>query len=131
MPWVAESGALARGLLSQYVCPTPAKSYVLLGFPMAVCVRCWGATIGLWMAWFLFRARRAGKTSRIVGAYLALAWPLQLSLAACALLLWIVEITSWPGAPLPVLLLNGAHGGFWAALLVGASFVKVGRAFPR
>ena len=55
LPLLADSGALARDLLSRYICPTPAKSYVLLGFPMAVCARCWGATIGLWAAWHLLR----------------------------------------------------------------------------
>ena len=55
LPLVADSGALARDLLARYICPTPARSYVLLGFPMAVCARCWGATIGLWAAWMLFR----------------------------------------------------------------------------
>src|SRR6187399_524699 len=55
LPLVADSGALARDLLARYICPTPAKSYLLLGFPMAVCARCWGATIGLWAAWLLMR----------------------------------------------------------------------------
>ena len=54
LPLLADSGALARSLLASYICPTPAKSYVLLGFPMAVCARCWGATIGLWAGWGLF-----------------------------------------------------------------------------
>src|SRR5262247_815238 len=64
LPFVADSGALARDLLSRYVCPTPAKSYALLGFPMAVCARCWGATIGLWGAWFVLRCQASG-----VGAF--------------------------------------------------------------
>ncbi len=55
LPLIADSGALARDMLSRYICPTPVKSYVVLGFPMAVCARCWGATIGLWAAWFVFR----------------------------------------------------------------------------
>ncbi|MEO7911877.1 MAG: DUF2085 domain-containing protein, partial [Roseiflexaceae bacterium] len=67
LPLVADSGALARDLLSHYICPTPAKSYVLLGFPMAVCARCWGATIGLWAAWLLVRPptlrRRSGQAT--------------------------------------------------------------------
>jgi hypothetical protein len=54
LPLLAGSGALARSLLASYICPTPAKSYVLLGFPMAVCARCWGATVGLWAGWGLF-----------------------------------------------------------------------------
>ena len=52
LPIMTDLGWLARDLLSTYVCPTPAKSYELLGAPMAVCTRCWGATIGLWLAWF-------------------------------------------------------------------------------
>ena len=55
LPLLADSGALARDLLSRYICPTPTKSYVLLGFPMAVCARCWGAAIGLWAAWRFIR----------------------------------------------------------------------------
>src|SRR5689334_15035249 len=55
LPLLADSGALAHDVLAHYICPTPAKSYVLLGFPMAVCARCWGATIGLWAAWHFTR----------------------------------------------------------------------------
>src|SRR5262245_65543680 len=60
LPFAADSGALARDLLSRYVCPTPGTSYALLGFPMAVCARCWGATIGLWGAWLLCQSEVAG-----------------------------------------------------------------------
>ena len=66
LPFVADSGALARDLLSRYICPTPAKSYMLLGFPMAVCARCWGATLGLWGAWFAFR-RATSNEQRATG----------------------------------------------------------------
>ena len=125
VPWVADSGALARDVLSRYVCPTPAKSYMLLGFPMAVCARCWGATIGLWAAWLLIRARRGARGPRVVAAYQALGWPLHVVLAIGALLIWTLEISSWPGAPLAVLLLNGAHGGFWAGLCAFALLARV------
>lgn len=138
LPLVADSGALARDLLSRYICPTPAKSYVLLGFPMAVCARCWGATIGLWAAWFVFRrpakAERATTKEHTVAApvtlafglwslvsnairgYLNLAWPLRLTIGALPFLLWVLEIDAWTAAPLWVLLLNGAFAGFWAGL---------------
>lgn len=141
LPLVADSGALARDVLARYVCPTPAKSYELLGFPMAVCARCWGATIGLWAAYLLYRrsqigrppmAERAGATGRAIlhpssilarvgrrwlVASLALPWPLRLALAAAPFLLWPLEIVAWPSAPLALLLLNGAQagllGGWW------------------
>jgi hypothetical protein len=129
LPLVAESGALARDMLSRYICPTPAKSYVLLGFPMAVCARCWGATIGLWAAWLLIRQRPTPSSSgssfatrpssTIQGwpsCYFALAWPLRLLVSATPLLLWAAEIRWWPAAPLWLLLLNGALAGFWAGL---------------
>jgi hypothetical protein len=128
LPLVADSGALARDLLARYICPTPAKSYVLLGFPMAVCARCWGATIGLWLAWYLIRRpttddRRWSMVSGqwTVGAslqrcYLALAWPARLLVSALPFLLWVVEISRWAAAPYWVLLLNGAFAGFWAGL---------------
>jgi hypothetical protein len=129
LPLVAESGALARDMLSRYICPTPAKSYVLLGFPMAVCARCWGATIGLWAAWLLLRGQgvgyrgqgaarwrlEAGELRFIVG-YLRLAWPLRLLVSATPFLLWVAEIRWWLAAPLWLLLLNGALAGFWAGL---------------
>jgi hypothetical protein len=130
LPFVADSGALARDLLSRYICPTPAKSYVLLGFPMAVCARCWGATIGLWVAWLLLlRVQVTGDRPQgsiqkritlgswpFVKTYLALAWPMRLIVGALPFLLWVAEIRLWAGAPYWVLLLNGAFAGFWAGL---------------
>src|SRR5436853_3921196 len=59
LPLVSDAGWLARELLTTYVCPTPARSFMLLGLPMAVCARCWGATIGLLLARTLFT--RAGR----------------------------------------------------------------------
>jgi hypothetical protein len=125
---LAGSGALAHDLLATYVCPTPAKSYMLLGFPMAVCTRCWGATFGLWAAWWLFqrlqiadcRLQIGGRLVALVSRYLALPLGLRLALAIGALLLWTLEINTWAAAPLLILLLNGAHGGFWAAMLIGS-----------
>jgi hypothetical protein len=119
LPLVADSGALARDLLSRYVCPTPAKSYVLLGFPMAVCARCWGATVGLWAAWLLLGSPATGRWSvvaRMLAAYRALSWPLRLLLSALPFLLWVGEINLWTAAPYRALLLNGAQAGFWAGL---------------
>jgi hypothetical protein len=128
LPVLAGSGALAHDLLATYVCPTPAKSYMLLGFPMAVCTRCWGATFGLWTAWWLFqrlqiadcRLQIGGHLVALVSRYLALPLGLRLALAIGALLLWTLEINTWATAPLSILLLNGAHGGFWAAMLIGS-----------
>jgi hypothetical protein len=135
LPLVADSGALAHDLLSRYICPTPAKSYVLLGFPMAVCARCWGATIGLWAAWLLLRPpttdhRRwysvggrwsvvSGRWSVVGGlqkGYLNWPWPVRLLVGALPFLLWVAEISRWPAAPYWLLLLNGAFAGFWAGL---------------
>jgi hypothetical protein len=132
LPLMADAGALARDLLSRYICPTPAKSYVLLGFPMAVCARCWGATIGLWAAWLLIRRRTndEGRTTNanlfVIGrssvitqwlhSYLGLAWQARLGVGALPFLLWVAEIHLWAAAPYAVLLLNGAFAGFWAGL---------------
>ncbi len=120
---IADSGALARDLLSRYVCPTPAKSYVLLGYPMAVCARCWGATIGLWLGWWAFKAVRdnrrftqASPWTSVVGRLIAFPWPLRLTVVALPFLLWVAEIMYWPTAPLAMLLVNGAQAGFWAGL---------------
>ena len=134
MPLVADSGALARDLLSSYICPTPAKSYLLLGFPMAVCARCWGATIGLWAAWHLIQRTTTGarptfasiRSPFVVGrapvvtqwsqSYFALPWPLRLLVSALPFLLWVAEVYLWTAAPYWLLLLNGAFAGFWAGL---------------
>jgi hypothetical protein len=131
---VADSGALARDLLAHYICPTPAKSYVLLGFPMAVCARCWGATVGLWAAWLVIRrpttddrrmsgpvrssfvVRRSLFFRQWLHRYFACAWPLRLLIGALPFLLWVAEIRLWPAAPYWLLLLNGAFAGFWAGL---------------
>jgi hypothetical protein len=133
LPLVADTGGLARDMLARFVCPTPAKSYMIAGFPMAVCARCWGATIGLWAAWLLLQAtaddgRRTmtGRHSivdrlpsivyRVVKEYIRLAWPLRLLIGALPFLLWVAEIRWWPAAPLGALLLNGALAGLAAGL---------------
>ncbi len=118
LPLLADSGALARDLLSRYVCPTPAKSYVLLGFPMAVCARCWGATIGLWAAWFAARRPERLFAAGLLARYSALAWPLRLLLGALPFGLWAAEIAWWPAAPYWFLLVNGAFAGLWGGLFV-------------
>jgi len=129
LPLLADSGTLARSLLASYICPTPAKSYVLLGFPMAVCARCWGATVGLWVGWGLFgvltndqrpttndqRAAAKGEGRRAKDAgrklYRSTALPLYRS-TALPLYRWLA--LSWPArlalAALPFLL--------WAAEIV-------------
>ena len=135
LPLLADSGALAHDLLARYICPTPAKSYVLLGFPMAVCARCWGATIGLWAAWLFIRRttnderptlgfmhsslviRRWSFVPQCLSGYFALIWPARWLVAVLPLLLWLAEIRLWTAAPYGVLLLNGAFAGFWAGLL--------------
>jgi hypothetical protein len=133
LPLLADSGALAHDLLAQYVCPTPAKSYVLLAFPMAVCARCWGATLGLWLAWLLVRrakdvavdrarssvlTRCSSLAVRRLRSYHASPWSLRMGLAGLALLLWTIEINGWAAAPRALLLLNGANAGFWAGLFL-------------
>lgn len=117
LPLVADSGTLARDLFSRYVCPTPAKSYIIAGFPMAVCARCWGATIGLWLGYWAFTAAyRSEKALQPVRMFAALPWASRLLLALVPFGLWVLEITRWPAAPLWVLLLNGALAGFGAGL---------------
>lgn len=120
LPVIADSGQLARDLLSFYVCPTPALSYRLLDEPMAVCARCWGATIGLWIAWFV---ARHPAFARPYDLYTRLAWPIRLIISALPFLLWLAEIRAWPtvwpgvAAPFyPMLLLNGIQAGFFAGL---------------
>lgn len=127
LPWVADSGALARDLLAHYVCPTPAKSYVLLGFPMAVCARCWGATIGLWAAWWAVGGSRRSAVGSRQSLLQRLGWPPRLLLAALPFGLWVAEIAWWPAAPLWVLLLNGALAGCWAGVVVLRVFGDGGR----
>jgi hypothetical protein len=115
LPFVADAGWLARDLLSHYVCPTPAKSYVLFDFPMAVCARCWGATIGLWLAWFAFRQPAAWFVAW-VERYRQQPWWLRLVGSTLPFGLWVWEIVTWPTASYSVLLVNGALAGFAAGL---------------
>jgi hypothetical protein len=116
LPLISDSGLLARELLSRFVCPTPDRSFLLLGLPMAVCARCWGATLGLWAA-RLLAARPAGAALRRLSG---LGWPARLALCALPFLLWPLEIVGqangWWYAPLGLLLLNGAQAGFAAGL---------------
>ena len=133
LPGIAGTGALARDLLSLYVCPTPAKSYMLLGFPMGVCARCWGATIGLWGAWLaVVRLARPGPTqlrsaTGWMQRYVHLHWLARFGIGALPFWLWVAEIRWWPAAPHWALLANGAFAGFWAGLFF-CSVVPVGKA---
>lgn len=118
IPLVADSGLLARDLLATYICPTPAYSYMLFGLPMAVCARCWGATIGLWAARLAVGRMTAGAGA--LRAYRGLPWAARLLISAAPFLLWPVEIIGHAQgaffAPLWLLLLNGAQAGFFAGL---------------
>jgi hypothetical protein len=118
LPMVADTGLVARELLATYICPTPERSALLLGLPMAVCIRCWGATIGLLAARFL-ALRHAGHPW--LRRFRALPWPARLLICALPFLLWPLEIvghsSGWWFAPLWLLLLNGAQAGFAAGLL--------------
>lgn len=120
LPLVADVGLLARELLATYVCPTPERSLTLLGLPMAVCARCWGATIGLWAARLLV-ARQSAAPLAPLSWYRGLPWPARLLIAALPFLLWPLEIAGhyggWWFAPLWLLLLNGAQAGLAAGLL--------------
>lgn len=120
LPLVADSGLLARDLLATYICPTPERSLLLLGLPMAVCMRCWGATIGLLAARSLV-ARHVGAGGAPLRLFRALPWAARLLLCALPFLLWPLEIVGhyggWWFAPLWLLLLNGAQAGFFAGLL--------------
>ncbi|RMD75405.1 MAG: DUF2085 domain-containing protein, partial [Chloroflexi bacterium] len=40
LPLVSDTGALARDVLATFICPTPERSFLLFGWPMAVCARC-------------------------------------------------------------------------------------------
>jgi hypothetical protein len=117
LPVVADAGQLARDLLSRYVCPTPDRSIMLLGLPMAVCVRCWGATIGLWAARLLV-GRSSDHTGSPLRWFRRLPWALRFGLCALPFLLWPLEIIGqargmWH-APLWLLLINGAQAGLAA-----------------
>jgi hypothetical protein len=124
LPIIGDAGLLARDLLSTYVCPTPERSYLILGLPMAVCARCWGATIGLWAARLSVAAvqRDAAPAGLVysLNTLHRLDWRLRLFVCALPFLLWPLEIIGaaqgWWFAPLWVLLLNGAQAGFSAGL---------------
>lgn len=121
LPLIADSGLLARDLLATYICPTPERSMLLLGLPMAVCVRCWGATIGLLAARSLVAWHVAEGDAAPLRRFRELHWAARLLICAAPFLLWPLEIVGhYDGAwfaPLWLLLLNGAQAGFAAGLL--------------
>lgn len=121
-PVLVETGLLAREALTLYICPTPAQSYTLYSLPMAVCARCWGATIGLWLARLLvpFSRGRAGMVGAGLRWLRGQHWLARLLLCALPFLLWPLEIIGaaqgWWLAPLWLLLFNGVLAGFMAGL---------------
>lgn len=127
LPVISDAGLLARDLLASYVCPTPAKSYLLFALPMAVCARCWGATIGLLLARALFTPKlpppmTEGKKRvlRMIAFVAKLPFTLRLLVCAVPFLLWPLEIIGeargWWVAPLWLLLINGLQAGFAAGI---------------
>lgn len=120
LPLLADAGLLARDLLATYVCPTPERSIELLGLPMAVCARCWGATIGLWAARLLVGRGELGAAP--MRWFRELPWAGRLALAALPFLLWPLEIVGhyagWWQAPIWLLLLNGAQAGLASGLFI-------------
>ncbi len=121
-PVVDATGAFAHSMLL-YICPTPAQSYTLLGFPMAVCARCWGATIGLWAARLLLPLvlTRGGRLTAMLNAWRGLWWPLRLLICILPFGLWPLEIVGtaqgwWALPPLWLLVINGAQAGVAAGL---------------
>lgn len=119
LPLISDAGVLAHDLLTLYVCPTPELSYFVLDLPMAVCARCWGATIGLLMARAL-PFDRLGWMAALRSGLLGLAWPVRLLLCALPFLLWALEIggyaQGWWFPPLWLVLINGVQAGFAAGL---------------
>jgi uncharacterized membrane protein len=113
IPIMTGLGWTARSLLSTYVCPTPIKTYELLGAPMAVCTRCWGATIGLWLGWFI--STRTTPIGSITNWY-SLPPYLRFLMAIVPFALWWLEIRYWPTASYEVLLLNGILAGTTAGM---------------
>ena len=124
LPLLAPTGELARTLLATYICPTPDRSLLLFGYPMGVCVRCWGATIGLWGARLVL-----GRDIALLAAYRRLDWRLRLLIAAVPFLLWPLEIVGQSAgywfAPLWLLLLNGLQAGFAAGLFFSSVWPQV------
>jgi len=108
-------GGFAHDILSTAICPTPARSYWLFGEPMGVCARCWGATIGLWLAWAIAR-----RGSALLGPFLALHWLPRLGTASLPFWLWIFEIVRLPAAPLELLVVNGMLAGCSAGLYIAS-----------
>lgn len=122
-PVVADVGWYARDLMATYVCPTPERSMLLLGLPMVVCVRCWGATVGLLAARSLMHAHTRGAVRLpLLDGFRALSRPLRLLICAVPFALWPLEIVGhyqgWFWAPMWLLLLNGAQAGLAAGLLL-------------
>lgn len=113
LPIMTDLGWLARDLLTYYVCPTPEKSYMLLDAPMAVCTRCWGATIGLWGGWFAVQHWQKGSQ---MPRWFNWHWVARLMSAALPFGLWWLEIRLWPSASYELLLVNGAFAGATAGL---------------
>ncbi len=130
LPLISDAGMLAHDVLTRYICPTPERSYLVGALPMAVCARCWGATIGLWLArmlvgkdrdlWSGRKAAGFGWLAAFSAWFLALAWPVRLLLCALPFVLWPLEImgaaAGWWFAPLWLLLLNGVQAGCAAGL---------------
>lgn len=123
LPFIADLGYLAQYLLGTYICPTPGQAYDMVGFAMAVCARCWGATVGLWVARAFVPVALESNDgmTRLLQRFRALPWQVRLLLCVMPFWFWPLEIIGtsqqwWALPPLWVLLANGAMAGFAAGV---------------
>ncbi|MFN8569710.1 MAG: hypothetical protein U0Z44_19765 [Kouleothrix sp.] len=109
----------------------PQKSYMLLGFPMAVCALL-GRDDRPVGRWFAFKAWARGRRwAQPLAGYLAWAWPLRLLASALPFGLWSAEIVGWPAAPYWLLLINGALAGLSAGLFFCSIWPGLGATLGR
>lgn len=122
-PVLTDLGELATYVLGSYICPTPAQAYPMAGYAMAVCARCWGATVGLWVARAFVPAALESNDgmTHLLHRFRALPVLMRLLLVLIPFLFWPLEIIGtaqqwWALPPLWVLLVNGAQAGFAAGI---------------
>ncbi|MGI8588172.1 MAG: DUF2085 domain-containing protein [Chloroflexia bacterium] len=106
-------------LMGENVCPQPALTLDLFGYPMLICSRCWGGVFGLWAVLLAYKAWAGGA---FWSAWRQMPEPAKISIALLCFAPWVLDIIAYDHglwvSPHPFLLLTGLLGGLGAGALV-------------
>jgi len=106
-------------LMGENVCPQPALTLNLFGFPMLICSRCWGGVFGLWLVLLTYKP---WSGSAFWTTWRSMPELARVGLALLAFSPWVLDVVAydhgWWNTPHLFLIFSGILGGLGAGALI-------------